>query len=324
MYRTLCSLPVLAALLSIAVGGSLSPVYANPPVVVEDEKAQIGIEIDFAELLKDKTTAAMLEANPEVPPFVKSMKSMSLYAFLPDSMAKLQDPSNVNFFFELSFSKMGDCDAAFDEMFGNAPTEDVEKNGKTYKVIDQPGAPVVYILKSGGSIKAYSEKYVESGTEKFASKGLEKALGQAPKGEPFKMGFDIQGAKDLLGELAAFAPQAEAFSAAESMTMAGGGQGDLMFMMAVATPDESTAKKIKSTVQTMLAFVAATIPTQMPSEEDAPATNEMLNHVMSKLRPKVDGTTVKVVVNKPDNFEELRKKVTEEAEKLQGKLQGDF
>ena len=56
----------------------------------------------------------------------------------------------------------------------------------------------------------------------------------------------------------------------------------------------------------------------MPSEDDAPAMNEMINHVMGALRPKVDGTTVKLVINKPDNYDELRKKMLDEAKTLDG------
>lgn len=319
MYRKILTSILAATWFLTACGATVSTICGNENVTVADEeKSQIGVEIDFAQLLKDKTTAAMLDANPDMPAFVKSMKSLSLYVSLPNSMAKIADPSNVNFFFKLSFSKMGDCDAAYDEMFGNAPAEDVEKNGKTYKKIAEPGAPVVYVLKAGSSIKAYSEKYVDSDSEKFATKGLTTALGKAPQSEPFKMAFDVASVKDLIGELAAFAPQAEAFSKAESITMAGGGQGKLMFMLSVATPDESTAKKIKSTLQTMMALIAATVPAQLPPEDDAPALNEMVNHVLGKLRPKVDGTTVELVINKPDNYEELRKKLLEEAQTLDG------
>ena len=83
MNRKILSFALTATLLITLFGAPFSKSYGNDNVALaEDEKAQIGVEIDFAQLLKDKAAAAMLEANPEVPPFVKSMKSMSLYVAL--------------------------------------------------------------------------------------------------------------------------------------------------------------------------------------------------------------------------------------------------
>lgn len=328
MYRTFLSAALIAAIALTGCGGSGKSDKSNeggagagastPSSLPANQQAQVGLSVDIAQLLKDEATASMLKSNPELPPFVASLDKLSAFVALPGNM--FADPSEYNFYVNCSFANAEDCKAAFDEMFKEAPATDVEKAGKTFKKIAEPGGPTLFVTQDGNSIVAYSEAYLDSGADSFATEALRGILNGEPKGEPFKMGIDIQGASEFLSGVGAMAPQAEAFTKAKTLMTAGGGTGDLLFMLAIDAPDEDTAKKMKSTLQLGLATIMGLASSQMPSEEVAPATNEFVTHVMSNLKPAVEGNTVKIVVNKPEGYEEMKKKMAGEAEKIQEEM----
>lgn len=335
MYRTFLSTALVAMLFLTGCGGSdsagkgkgnsgggKSAGASAKSTLPVDQQSEIGLEINIGQLLKDEAAKAMLESTPDVPPFVKSMSNLSVYVALPANMGLASDPNNFDFYASLSFSSADDCKAAFDEMFKNGFAEDVKKNDKDFKKVASPGSPVIYVRQDGSSIQVFSEKYVDSGATSFATEGLRAALNGDPQGEPFKLAIDVEGANDFLAALGAMAPQAEAFVKSKSIVLAGGGTGELVFMMAVETPDEETAKKVKSTVQAGVGMLALAAATQLPPEDVAPATNEFINYLMQNLKPEIDGNTVKVVINKPENYDDLKKKMGAEAKKLQEQMLG--
>ncbi|MEE2639439.1 MAG: hypothetical protein VX768_02320 [Planctomycetota bacterium] len=282
------------------------------------QQAQVGLRVNVGQLMKDEAVAAMLAAQPGVPGFVTKWMDMQLHVQLPDNL--MAEPSEYNFHAKLTFADATSAQAAFTELFNNAPAEDFSQGGKTYKLIAAPDAPKVYVLQEGGSIDAYSEAFLKSGAPGQGTANLQAAMKAAPAGEPFKMAVDIAGAKQFLSTLSLLAPQVESLIESDSLTVAGGGNDELMMMLAINAPDESTAKKVKQTLTLGVAAAAGALATQMPDENVAPATNEFMNHVMTQLTPKQSGNSVKIVINKPDNYDELKLKMPAEAEKIQAEL----
>lgn len=285
-----------------------------PSKMPADQQAQIGLVLNVGQLMQDDAVKSMMESNPQIPPFAKSIGNLSAYVSLPANM--MAAPTDYNFYASLDFANAEDCKQAFELLMQGGPSEDAEVNGKSFKKIAAPGAPVVYVHQDGASIRAYSEAYAKSGSTNFASAGLQGMLNGEPKGEPFKLAVDIKSANSFLSGLNQLAPQAESFTKSNGLLVAGGGTGDLLFMLRVDTPDEETAKKVKGTVQQGLGLLALGAASQIPSAEIAPATNEFANYVLGNLKPKSDGNSVSIVVNKPDNYEELKKKMAAEAPKV--------
>ncbi|MEE2640667.1 MAG: hypothetical protein VX768_08585 [Planctomycetota bacterium] len=281
------------------------------------KQAHVGLQINFGQLMADEAVAAMMKSQPALPDFVSKMRDASIYVHLPD---ELMNATAFEFHAKLDFSDSEAAKNAYAMIFENAPAEDVQNNGKTYQKIAAPDAPVIFALQEGNALMVATENSLNATADSFATENLKKAMGVAPSDEPFKMAIDIAGAQRPLSILGLLAPQLEAVRKSSSLTTAGGGQGELLFMISIDAPDESTAKKVKQTVSLGVATVATALATQMPGEDVAPATSEFMNHVMSNLSPKQDGNRVQVMVSKPDNYDELKKKMPAEADKIQAKL----
>lgn len=284
------------------------------------EDAEVGLEIDFASLMNDATFKSGMESIPDAPAYVTAMTSAKAYISLPASPEMAMNPAGYDFFAEVSFTTPEACQQAHDELLASAQGQPAEMGGKTYTKIASPGSPAVYVLQEGSTIMAYSENYVKSGKTNFASPRLRAALDGEAKSEQFKLAVDVASAKPMLASLAAMAPQAEALINSESLVIAGG-TGDTMFMLSVKTGDEETAKKVRSSIQAGVAALALSAGAQLPSEEVAPATNAMYQHFMENLKPSIENNTVKIVVTKPDNYDELAKQIAEETKKIQEELQ---
>ncbi|MDB4670951.1 hypothetical protein OAG56_01850 [Mariniblastus sp.] len=294
-------------------GGSQSAESAGP-------SAQIGFAVDISKIMETPANQTMLnQPGLGIPPFAKAMTKLSAYVSLPATFSP--DPSGFNFYAKLEFKTEVDAKAAMELMLADAPAQAEEKGGTSFQVIRDPGSPPVFVALNGNALVAQSEACADSKNKSFASSGLQSVMNGLPAAA-FQMGFDMKGAKDFLMGASMMAPAEDAMMKSiidtvlklDAMKITGYGE-DYM-MIGFDAPDEDTSKAVKQYLSQGVAALAGFAGMVAPSEKDAPAMSEMFNHVLGSLGPKRKGMTTSIVIPKPDNYEELEKKMGEEMMKM--------
>lgn len=285
-----------------------------------EQQAQIGLQFNIASAMEVPGAWDAVEQQGEVPAFVKAAKNLTVFVNLPSSMP--QDPNSINFAATLEFATEGDATSAMDEATKTMELTDTDLNGKSFKILQQPGSPSVYFTQNGESITARSEAFAKFDATSFASDGLRALLNSFPDSDYYKLAIDMKGAKGLMGELAGMADAVPLYGGLiknilkMNSLQISGGMGENIFSMMMNSPDDETVKSVEKDLTNALKFLPLMMEGSLPDEEEAPATNKMYQHVMGDLKPVVDGKSIKIVISKPEGFEEMLKEVAKETEKM--------
>jgi hypothetical protein len=286
-----------------------------------EQQAQIGLQVNVASSMNvPGAWDAVEQQQGEVPAFVKAAKNFSIFVNLPSSMP--QDPSSINFAATLEFATEGDATSAMDEATKTMELTDTDLNGKSFKILKQPGSPTVYFSQNGESITARSEAFAKFDATSFASDDLRSLLNSFPDSDDYKLAIDMKGAKGLMGELSGMAEAVPVYGGLiknilkMNSLQISGGMGENIFSMMMDSPDDETLKSVEKDLSNALKFLPLMMEGTLPDEEEAPATNKMYQHVMDNLTPVVDGKSIKIVISKPEGFEEMLKEVAKETEKM--------
>ncbi|MEC9094584.1 MAG: tetratricopeptide repeat protein, partial [Planctomycetota bacterium] len=280
-------------------------------------QSQLALKVDLATAAKsfEGLDALKQQAGVNVP---DTAKSLEILVNLPRQFTP--DPSGINFHAKLGFSDEADAKQVMNMILQAAPTIDQTIGGKSYKVVATPGAPTVCFSMDGASIVISSKGYVESGADSFASANLQTIMKGLDK-DIVQMGFDMKGAKAFLQGAMLMVPQddpmtksiVDAVMQIDAIKMTSG-VGENLMMLGFDAADADGAKAIRQQLQKGLALVAAGAAMMSPDEKKAPASAEFFSHVMTCLLPKKEGNTTKIVITKPDNYDEMLKKMQKEVE----------
>lgn len=334
MKRFLCAV-ALATLFSVSgcgdsnesVDGSGAGALDVASTLPAEQQAQIGLQVNIASSMKvPGAWDAVEKQQGEVPAYVKAAKNLSVFVNVPASMP--QDPSSINFAATLEFATEGDATSAMEEASKAMKLKDAELDGKSCKMLEQPGSPTVYFMQNGASLNARSEKYAKSDAASFASDELRTLMKSFPESDDYKLAIDMMGARGLLTEVSGMAGGIQVYGGMiknilkmDSLQVSGG-MGANIFSLMLGSSDDATLKAVNKDLTNALKFLPTMMAESLPDEEEAPATNKLYKHVIDDLKPVADGSSVKIVVSKPEGFEEMLKEVAKEAEKMAPKGMG--
>lgn len=286
-----------------------------------EQQAQIGLQVNIASSMNvPGAWDAVEKQQGEVPAFVKAAKNLAVFVNLPSSMP--QNPDSINFAATLEFATEGDATSAMDEATKAMELTDADLDGKSCKMLKQPGSPTVYFMQDGANITAKSEAYAKSDATSFASDDLRGLLNSFPASDDYKLAIDMKGAKGLLSEVSGMAEGVPMYGGLiknilkMNSLQVSGGMGENIFSLMMNSPDDETVKSVEKDLTNALKFLPMMMEGSLPDEEEAPATNKMYKHVMGDLKPVVDGKSIKIVISKPEGFEEMLKEVAKETEKM--------
>lgn len=286
-------------------------------------KAQVGFKFDAKSAMEIPFVKSAIAEQKDAPSWVKSMQNVQGFVSLPDEFQD-GDMTGMNFSIQMDFASEADAQAAFADMDKEKKLSDVAVDGKSYKVRQEPNAPKIYANCEGKSLKMRTEGYVRGSD--FASANLSRIMQELPSSDCLHVGVDVAGAKAFLeGASATAANDAQAAQMMDTLmmmkgiTISGGMEKDL-FTLSLDAENEDGAKKAKGMLRNA-GVLAGTVGFFL-DENETPSIFEMYSHVVACLAPKTEGTKTKIVVTKPENFDELTTKMSEEFPKLQKKLGG--
>lgn len=322
MYRTFLTAAIVVALSLTGCGGKKdSNSNSNggaPSSLPAEQQAQLGIKVDMGSFLNSPMGGQAVDmAGPEMPAFIKSATKLDVYVNLTAEMQT--DPSGVNFHARMQFSDAESAKAAFEEFKKEAPSvaKDEDIGGKTYMVVEAGDAPTVCAIQEDTTLVICSRAYAEDGSGNYATEGL-RSIMNGLDDDMLQVGFDMAAAKGMVQKMTApmandkmAKPIVDALMSVTGVKITAG-MGDTMFMLGFDGENEEATKNIQQQLQKGLGLLAFGAGAITPDESKAPASAEMFGHIMDCLTPQVEGTTVKVVITKPENYAELEKKIVEE------------
>ena len=283
--------------------------------------AQVGIEIDVAALMKNPASQTALEQAPvPLPPFVEDISKAKVFVKLGDDFDP-EDPTTMDFHASVEFSSAESAKAAFDMLLEGAPEpKEEEVNGTKYQVATSPDGMTMYFGTDGSNLTMGTPALIKHSTANYGTDAVNSGL-SAVSGMEMKVALDLKSASTIVEGLTRNVPpsmseQVAPFKAATLLTLGiGTGTGDNLLSLTINTSDEASAETIHETVNGLTAMAKMFGGTAVDADA-MPASAEMLKHVLGSIGPKHDGTSVSITIPTPSNYDELVKKMQEEAKNM--------